>query len=907
MTHSIRRRISGWRKYLPKTLRDPLPRLADAGRLILCVILWPRRNPVIAAAVSLFAVALITVPTLTTPLHWLPVPGNGGAFLGSLLAAQATIAAFTFAVTLFVMQEISVRSDADERIHREYVRKSWIRNTLWVGLLSVAVTGAILAGDHYVSKIDIVANQAPGLRNLSLVASSGFLINLLLAGALFERAIHLSRPGQRWNIRRDVNQRDVEKGVQAFVARYRRTVASQMGNETDFTILFPDLGEGTANEAIRLLLEDARRAMYERRHVEFSRSLNSIRELIKYAMNQIGKTEFQWGTPGAQPEWPPLRELSRNLLSFRKDVIREADQDYIFELLRFDNWLASEGIRERCGELFTIGLNGYRENYLISHQFGGESSELIRERFAQSADVFILGVEPIEAIPYAKEMVKQQERLLYAAILVGQLHECTQLHKGFQAILRKIRFQWSAEDSFVSGASELLRELEQEYRIALMGLGGRAILLAQLGRIRDVNPYMEVGRGVYGQLGLMADDLAAALVDDDHSRLTLWEEWEFEDAGPDQVFNMSTERYPLTFFALRLLELSACKMPTLDFRGRAQQVLDWFDGNWESVGAYVPDEPDLTLDQRREFAIEALRAAVHRDEVAEDYDIIGRELSAGRVSAFKSDVYSAAISGNSVEQWFKRTGAFLHLSGDAADAPNEQQVDPQLMHKGFLTDTPETAHVGYAPLNGERWGTALSDLVQRRFYEALEGTPEMLALLDTPQALLQAIDRAVEDLHGPEHVIVLLAGNWFDLIVGLGIQKLEGYEESWRLPESDQLGEIGRYRGHPILRAYGHKGQCVYVVEPAGWGKFIRARAEDDQDLRVEISPVSIERARELLAANPGHFASEPDEESKLRKLQTQVEIVVGARTGFRVRDPSRALRVTPIRQPDVRGEEILS
>ena len=193
---------------------------------------------------------------------------------------------------------------------------------------------------------------------------------------------------------------------------------------------------------------------------------------------------------------------------------------------------------------------------------------------------------------------------------------------------------------------------------------------------------------------------------------------------------------------------------------------------------------------------------------------------------------------------------FYNLSIDAADAPNEQVV-PQLVNKGFLTDTPETAHVDYAPLDGERWGRPLSDVVLRRFYEALEGAPEMLAPLDTPQALLHGIDRAIEDLNGPEHVIVLLAGNWFDLIVGLGIQNLEGYVESWRLPESDRLGEIGRYRGHPIIRAYGHEGRCVYVVEPAGWGHFVRARADGDQDLRVEINQISIDRAREPPKSQP--------------------------------------------------------
>ena len=283
----------------------------------------------------------------------------------------------------------------------------------------------------------------------------------------------------------------------------------------------------------------------------------------------------------------------------------------------------------------------------------------------------------------------------------------------------------------------------------------------------------------------------------------------------------------------------------------------------------------------------------------------------------------------------------LYLSGDDADAP-EERAFADLRHKGNLTDTPEGALTRYAPLEGDPWGRDLSHDVLRRFCESLEGAPEILAPIETPAALLEGIDRAIEDLDAPEHVVVVLAGNWFDLQVGLGTANPEGYEASWRLPESERLGEIGRYRGHPILSARDYVGRCVYVVDLSGWGHFVRAKADGDHsqvtavdilpgnagdntgvlelveqseentgiaveetigDLRVEINPISIDRAHELLTANPDHFASQPDEGSKLRKLQTYVEIVVGARTGFRVADTSRARRVVPVRQPDVDNE----
>ena len=906
LTHSLLRRAVGWRKHLSKVSRNPRQLLARAGRVTTHLIRGLRRDPVEISGLLAIA-SLIAVPTATPPLDWLPKTGEAGAILGSLLAAQAAIAALTLAVTLFVMQGIRARDDVDERTHREYIRRSWVRKILWAGLLYVAVTGIILLSDQIVNRVDFIAVHAPGLRNLPLVAACGFLINLALAGLLFEKAILLSGPGHWMALRRDVIKIDVQNAIQAFLRRARRAHAAREANQPDFTTFTPDQGEGSAAEAVHALLDAARRAMAERRHQEFRRSLDSVKELVKYAMDELKATDIKWGTPGSQPEWPPLRELSRNLYSFREDVIRDGDRDYIFELLSLDHWLTTEGMRNRCGELFSVGLDGYRSNYQITNRFGSEFRELLRDRFALHVDTFILGVEPHEAYVYAKEMIRHQERLLSDALHSDQARDFEQLHSAFLPRLRAIRLHWRSDERSPSEASELLRQLEQEYRIALMGLLGRAILLAQPGKIRDVNPYLAVGRRIGSDLEPMANDLAAALADDSHSHLSMWAEWEYENAEPYQTISILTERYPLTFVTLRLLELSSDQMPSFDLHGRAQRTLDWFIDNWESVGVFVRDEPDLTLEQRREFTTEALRTAVHKDEASEDCDVIGRELSASKVSTFKSDVYSAAFCDNSVVQWFNRAGAFLHLLSDAADALKEQQVVPQFMHKGFFTDTPETAQVGYAPLSGERWGTALSDLVLRKFYEALQGAPEMFAPLDTPQALLHGVDRAIEELNGPEHVIVLLAGNWFDQIVELGMQDLEGYEESWKLPESDRLGEIGRYRDHPIIRAYGHVGRCVYVVEPAGWGQFVCAKAGGDQDLRVEIKPVSIERARELLRANPNHYASEPDEDSKLRKLQTQVEIIVGARTEFCVRDPSRALRVTPSRQPDVRGEETLS
>ena len=534
------------------------------------------------------AASITAVPIATPPVTWLPKAGDSGAILGTLLSAQAAIAALTLAVTLFTLQGVNARRDIDDRMHREYVRRSWVRDILWVSLVCVGVTGLVLLGDQFFSRVAAVADRAPGLRNLSLIAGFAFLINLVLAGTLFERAVRLSSPAHWQALRRDVNNRDARNAIRAFVARYRRALSFQEGNEPDLTILLPDPGEGSVDEAIRALLGDARRAMLERRHEEFRRSLDSIFELVRYAMGEIGRTDFNWSSPGGQAEWPPLRELSHNLYSFREDVIREGDRDHILELLQFDYRLIVEGMRERCGELFTAGLNGYWWNYQIANRIGGgEFREILRDRFSLNAGYMAFGATPVEAFPYTREMVRNQERLLSEAMHSDQRDDYDKLHRGFMSSLRAIQLDWGADNWPSSEASELYLRLEQEYRIALMGLAGRALFLAQANRISEVNRYLDVARQVYNRLGPLADDIPPALLYDDNSRVSLWQEWEVEGAEPYQTISIFSERYPLIFFALRLMELSSHTMSDFNLHGRAQRALDWFMGNSEWIAAHV--------------------------------------------------------------------------------------------------------------------------------------------------------------------------------------------------------------------------------------------------------------------------------------------------------------------------------
>ena len=362
----------------------------------------------------------------------------------------------------------------------------------------------------------------PGLRNLSLMAAFAFIGNLGLVGMLFGRAIHLAHPSQ-WNtLRRNVNERDVRDAVQVFLRRNRRALASLDANEPDLTAGYPDAGEGSANEAIRALLDDALRAMAERRQQDFTRCLESIEGLVTYAMDQIEHTGIKWGTPGQQPEWPPLRELGRNLYSFREEVSREGHQEYVFKLSSLDFWLVHTGVNRRCGELFTTGLEGYRLNYQLSNRIGNAHwREIFRHRPWIEVHWLIVSEEAGEVFPYADAMVRLQENLLADAMHFNLPDDYEQLHTAFEAALQAIRYSWHVDSWPPPESVPLFDRLQQGYRIALMGLAGRAIILTTKDAIADVNRYLDVARRVYTHPLQLGDDIAQGLMDTNLSGLTL--------------------------------------------------------------------------------------------------------------------------------------------------------------------------------------------------------------------------------------------------------------------------------------------------------------------------------------------------------------------------------------------------
>ena len=843
----------------------------------------------------------LTIPfvalTVTSPLSWLPTTSDARSLLGYLLTAQAAIAALTLAVTLFVMQGARAQRDSDDRMYSEYVHRSWIIPCFWSGLGAVGVTGTVLVALSFVSTGEQGNATSPELRNLILLVPPAFVVNLLTAGVLFLRSINLSQPGIWGSIRRHVNERDVREAVQVFLRKYQQSIAAQEAGELNLATAFPDAGEGSANDSIQILLDDGRRAMDERRLKELELSLNSIKQLVVYAMNEMEKAGLGWGAPGSQPQWPPLRELGRNLYTFRQNLISHGDRDFRAELLKFDYWAIKTGLLRNCGELFTEGLAGYRWNYQIAGNVGNrEFREVFRDRLWDNVFGIMVGRNPIDTWPFIRQIVKHQEYMLSDALHADRVTDFERLHRGFKGFLRIVSWHWRHDRWSEQETEELVRGLERDYRIVLMGLGGRSVLLANSGRIENPNNYLDVVRTTYGRIELLGGDAAQALAHENVTGFGPWSEWEMEGAEPNTTQMVQPEQYPLTFFGLRLMELSTNAIGNLDLHGHAQRVLDWFNANSGRFEGHVLGSAEPDAEERRKSAVAALQVAIRKDVVEEDYQIIRRELSAERTTAFVSDVYASAFATNFIERIFDQSKSFLYILHGAEGSPSTRFIR-NLVPKGFLAVVPEDASIYYSPLEGDQYGQSHSDAVVRLLCEALEESPSTRVSLNNTLDLLRAIDQAIEDLNPSNGVMIVLEGDWAKVVVELAVEDPQGYESGWQASETDVLGQVDRYRGHPVVTRFTSEARRLFVVDPATWGCLVRAQVEGNQDLFVEVKPITRERARVLLDENPRHFSEEPDEASKLRRLQTYVEIVINYRVGFRVIDPCRARQIVDAHQ----------
>ena len=157
---------------------------------------------------------------------------------------------------------------------------------------------------------------------------------------------------------------------------------------------------------------------------------------------------------------------------------------------------------------------------------------------------------------------------------------------------------------------------------------------------------------------------------------------------------------------------------------------------------------------------------------------------------------------------------------------------------------------------------------------------------------MQRFDAAIDDLDPEGNVGIVVAGSLGDDLLSLYSDEADGYKPNWLLSERDSSFYIGRYRGHPVVRGANDGELRAYVVDLDTWGTMVSVPLGEGQDVLFDVETISAERAQQLLDAHPDLIPGQLIEESKLRELQTLVEVRAAVQVGFRGADPARARRI---------------
>ena len=633
--------------------------------------------------------------------------------------------------------------------------------------------------------------------------------------------------------------------------------------------------------------------MDERRHGELVRSLNSIKALVSFAMDELENAGVQCGAPGSEAQWPPLVELRQTLLSYREEVIRGGNREHLQALASLDYWFVSTGLRRPCGDLFTFGLSGYRWNYAISVRIeNNDFHGMLRDRFLLNLGPMASVHGPEMLVPFMQDVIRHQGHVLADALHSDKVDDFQWLHREFNSILVGILERWEGGVLVPGWESEPSALLARENRITLMALVGRAVFLSSSDDLSDATPYLDVARGTYTQPAQLADDLVAALDQERQPGFSMTHNWEIPDHISGWSGPVLPERYALICFAVLLMEMAGDATLNLNVRGNAQYVLDWFARNAEGLEPFLGDTSSVSAQQRREFAIEILKKAARMDLAEEDFRIINREFSAERISACRGDVHEGMEKFGSSQRMFEQAGALVHFVLGVVET--RQLMVAKRLPKAYFVDPAEGDQISCGSPDGDRWGRALADAEVGLLCRELEQAAPMVAPLDTMNEFFAAVDAAVADLGLQGNAAIVVAGDLGDGLLSLYSDEAEGYEPSWLLPEPDSSAYVGRYHGHPVVRGEKDGEQRVYVVDLDTWGTMVRVPLGEGQDVRFEVEPIWAEQAQELLDGNPNLIPAEPDEGAKLRKLQTLVTMKAAVRVGFRNTDPKRARRVSP-------------
>ena len=811
--------------------------------------------------------------------------GASGASIANVAAVQGAVTGLSLIALVLAVEMARRQEDRDDAVYDIMLRSAGIRPTFIFALVALLTT---LAG---MGLFDFLRTQEesslyPKILLSAYVLTSTTGLALLLA---MLRTIGALKPTAIIDYRFRANDRERQRKVAEFISY----ALNEVPRLDPFQLLvLPHRPVGlTASERVFAEIDDALQAHQATR---FAGALERLCVLAGRSADQIQQSSLPVPITG-EPQygyWFPLDAIRERLPDLWRAVYERSGAEYAREMWRFQYWLVMTGIERRSGQMLEVGLR----SGLVSYRAAGDRRTLQGEhaqREWMNLNTAAWGrLRPDHLSDDDKEKIHIAERLIEHLQEYGNMLLMEDDVSSFGAMLvefddtsRRLGEVWAYRRHHAPLDVETPTWLDVHHYLvlALLALGGRAILLMEAEQIEDAKPYLE-SLERFVKEHARPERFTAAVFERERDVQGQWSWWEMpSETDPEQLaLFIMPERYPIVGL-LYWLQTDPSSEPLPSFHGYAQRFID----AWTSHSDAILGAAEIAVDERVEAShqlIARLRTSIDAEQRERDDRAIAADIDQMRVTAFLDDLRETRRQDRLIEHYFGRAGRVRWFH-------EEKWPDGRLERGGLLPRDVFTVGTGIEPLQLKDVALAFERGLFAVLAALLKDARELAAISEaSADELLRAIDNGLTEL-AADHPLIVLHGKWPSEVIS----------ELWI--RSDRRGgplsfggsafrqERVSYRGHWIAQSWTDGDPVLLMVDLDRWGWLLRAPI-DGEDFALDLEEIDRQEAEQWAdqAAE-----DERDREQRVRELMLKVRLTAQERARFEVENPDAALRI-PVR-----------
>ena len=717
------------------------------------------------------------------------LPVSLDASIGAVAAVQAAVTGLSLIALVLAVELARRQEDRDDTVYEIMLRSAWIRPTFLFAIAALLATlTAIAIGDFS------VAGDATQSANLLLSAYvlTGAVGIALLWTVL--RTVQGLKPTGIIEFRFTVNDAKRRERVEEFISRTRNDYPAMDPVQRAILPFAP-----VALTALERLMFEVDDALQSQEAGRFSGALNRLQWLISNSADQIVESGLGFQPPGPPRHgyWFPLDAVNDHLPELWRAAFDRPGFGFVEEMWSLQYFLIVEGIKRRSGELLEVGLRSGLAAYSAAAQVDRHEDHALHEWV--NIDGMWHWLRRYDG-DHSDRMTIQ-----IGARLVEHLHEYGNVllvaddAASFGQMLEEFakRFDvWNSNLQFADDVDESelveMRAAHDYAVLALLALGGRAMLLKSRGSIVAIEKYWNPIREMIGS-SLPIDRFVPAFWDRMHGLHREWSRWEVaaNRGNGMSVFYVQPERYPMVALLAQLLtERSSMALPPLG--GHAQRMIEVWNGYRDLICA----AGDVSGEEREEVSrafIARLETSLTAEKRQREDRAIGARLDTARVSEFEKNVRDGRRADRALEQCFAQVARVRELDNESWQGRASLRAEGLVHRDTFTVGTDLVVPPGYGRDFGMRLESVLlADLVERLAI-APETTPRSA---DTLDSLLNAAQEALVQL-GATHALIIAHGNVTSkLLTELRMRALDSStREIGSIPDTPRR-VLAAYKGH---------------------------------------------------------------------------------------------------------------